>query len=1202
MDDADSPDIGTDVDVDADTGATGRLMIVGIGASAGGLAAYQAFFTAMPADSGMAFVLVQHLDPNYDSALADILGDYTKMPVTKAADGTVVAANSVTVIPPNAILKIENGILRVDKPVTTTARRSSVDIFLVSLAQDQGDKAVGIILAGYGSDGTIGIAAIKECGGLTLSEAAFDHHAKLGMPQSAADGGFVDKVLPVEAMPEALIAHRDYREKVNGDLAETETGTLEAYLVTICAVLHSRLGRDFGQYKNSTMLRRVRRRMRVLRIDDPAIYVEQLRVLPDEPQLLFREILIGVTRFFRDPEIFETLDATVFTDLVTAGELTTPIRVWVAGCATGEEAYSLAILFREACLRLDSPRRVTIFATDVDDRAIAFARAGLYTDIVEADLSVERLAHHFVKEGQRYRVAKHIRDMCVFSTHDLVKDPPFSKLDLITCRNLLIYFEAPLQQRVITTFHYGLKPGGKLWLGPSETIANGTRLFKALDKRSRIYDRIDTAPEIVRPIGRRRVAKSDSQPPTATFNELDAEASLVVAQYVPAYMILDGQNEVLRFSGPVAKFLEPVSGSASLNLFRLLHTDLRSTARALLKRATETGGRVQDQALFKVDGRAEAANMIVQPMAEGPGGHRNLLLAFQEVVQPAANLVGLAAQPGANGDEMAYGELIAAREKLQVVTEELETANEELQSSNEEFQSVNEELHSTVEELETSKEELQSINEELQTVNAELNDRAESLLRTNSDLTNLFDSTSVATLFLDNDFRIRRFTPAVADVFNVQNGDEGRLITDFAARISGDALIADARAVLRDLASVEREVETDDGKSSFLLRIRPYRSLNNVIDGVSITLVDISERKQLDKARAHLAAIVESSEDAIISHDLDGSITSWNRGAEKIYGYASAEIIGQPMSTLLADAQVDEWPANLERLRGGETLTNFDISRTTKDDRSIHLSLTISPICDDKGRIVGASAVARNIADRKAAEERAAVLLSELDHRVKNILAVVSSVVSQTLRARDAPEELTHEIEGRIMAIARAHNMVADQGGAASALRTIFATEVKPFLQNNNIRIEGPDVVLTSNASLIVALAVHELTTNAAKFGALSVHGGHLDIDWTVTPGNNSPIVGSGDSGPIVAPGDSGPIVAPGDRGPTLQIVWREHGGPPVAAPEHRGFGTKLIEFSLVRVLRATVDRRFDVSGVVCTITLALGADVGSLTPAAADA
>ncbi|KAB7648803.1 CheR family methyltransferase [Polymorphobacter fuscus] len=1152
---------------------TAPPLIVGIGASAGGLVAYQAFFAAMPADSGMAFVLVQHLDPDHDSALADILGEATTMPVTKAVDGTVPKANTVTVIPPNAILKIENGILQIAKPVSATARRSSVDTFLVSLAQDQGENAVGIILAGYGSDGTIGIAAIKEAGGITFSEAAFDHHAKLGMPQSAADGGFVDNVLPVEAMPAALLEHIAYRGKVAspGGVPAPENPALEAQLVTICAVLHSRLGRDFGQYKNSTMLRRVRRRMQVLRIDEPSEYVEQLRQLPDEPQLLFREILIGVTRFFRDPDLFEALADSVIAELVTKGDPSLPVRVWVAGCATGEEAYSLAILFKEACLYLDSPRQVVIFATDVDDRAIAFARSGLYPDIIEADISRERLDHHFVKEGQRYRVAKHIRDLCVFSTHDLVKDPPFSKLDLVTCRNLLIYFETQLQQRVVAMFHYGLKAGGKLWLGPSETIANGTRLFKAADKRSRIYDRIDTTPVLLLPPARARAMTPDTRAIASPVSELDAEANRILAHYAPAYMIVDSQNEILRFSGSLTRYLEPMSGGASLNLSRLLHPDLRAPARTLLKRAADDGSRVQEQVPFRLDGRAELVNIIVEPMGDGSAGPRHVLLAFQDVVQSAP---GRTPGPGASADDVPHGELLAAREKLQVVTEELETANEELQSSNEEFQSVNEELHSTVEELETSKEELQSINEELHTVNAELNNRADSLVRSNSDLANLFDSTSVATLFLDNDFRIRRFTPAVADVFNVQEGDEGRLITDFASRISGDALVADARVVLRDLTSIEREVDSDDGKSTFLLRIRPYRSLNNVIDGVSITLVDISERKHLDKARAHLAAIVESSEDAIISHDLDGLVTSWNHGAEKIYGYTSSEIIGQPMATLLAEAQLDEWPAYLARLRNGETLTNFDISRTTKDDRSIHLSLTISPICDDKGRIVGASAVARNIADRKAAEERAAMLMSELDHRVKNILAVVLSVVSQTLRIGSVPDPIRMDIEGRIMAIARAHNLVADQGGVASSLRELFRTELEPFVQNSNITLTGPDVSLTSNASLIVALAVHELTTNATKYGALSVAEGVLAIDWTA---------------------------AADDSGSRLSIVWQEHGGPVVAAPARRGFGTKLIELSLVRGLGAKVERTFAPEGVRCQITLPLSPEVGSLLPRPGD-
>jgi two-component system CheB/CheR fusion protein len=756
----------------------------------------------------------------------------------------------------------------------------------------------------------------------------------------------------------------------------------------------------------------------------------------------------------------------------------------------------------------------------------------------------------------------------VFSTHDLVKDPPFSKLDLISCRNLLIYFEVGLQQRVLSTFHYGLKPHGTLWLGPSETIANSTRLFKFVDKRSRIYERLDVASEVPRPVPSRRARPADAQSPAAPNGDVDVQAARILTRYAPAYVIVDGQSEVQRFSGPVAKFLEPVSGGASFNLFRLLHAELRGPARTLVRKASESGCAVQEQVSFQVEGRPETINLIVEPMTEPSGGQRGLLLAFQEVVQPTSGANGASDPEGSHASDGSHNELLAAREKLQTVTEELETANEELQSSNEEFQSVNEELHSTVEELETSKEELQSINEELQTVNAELNNRADSLVRSNSDLANLFDSTSIATLFLDNDFLIRRFTPAVSDIFNVREGDEGRPIADFASRLAYDGLTPDAKLVLRDLKSIEREVDTDDGASTFLLRIKPYRSLNNVIDGVSITLVDITERKNLEKARARLAAIVESSEDAIISHDLDGLITSWNAGAQKIYGYAASEIIGEPMSTLLAEDQIDEWPANLARLRKGEPITNFDISRTTKDHRAIHLSLMISPIRDVKGKIVGASAVARDIAERKAAEERALLLMAELDHRVKNILAVVSAVVSQTLRSGQPLEMVSDEIEGRIMAIARAHNLLTDHGGTEGSLRDLIATEVRPYEQKNNITLSGGGVILTSKASLTLALAVHELATNAAKYGCLSVDGGQLAVSWRVT-GKGQP--------------------------QQLEIEWREAGGPPVAPPSRRGFGTKLIEVSLVRGLGATVDRDFAETGVCCSIAMPFTTDVGSM-------
>lgn len=1291
-----APQITKPGDCESDSGAkpNGRI-IVGIGASAGGLDAFRSFLSEMPIDSGMAFVLVQHLDPDYNSALAEIIAECTDMPVVKAVDGTVAAPNTVAVIPQNAILKIEGGVLRVAPPETPTARRSSIDTFLVSLAEDQGENAVGIILSGFGSDGTIGIAAIKEGGGLTLSEAAFDHRAKFGMPQSATEGGFVDYVLQPHEMPARLLEFRDFRSKSAAlGLFDAKQAGEANYLVTICAVLNSRLGRDFSQYKSSTLMRRVLRRMQVLHIEEPNEYIAQLRKLPNEPDLLFREVLIGVTRFFRDPTMFEALAETVLPALISAGEPGEPIRIWVAGCATGEEAYSLAILFNEALVQAECTRRVTIFATDIDDRAVTIARSGLYDDVIEADTTVERLERHFVKEGQRYRVAKHIRDMCVFSTHDLVKDPPFSRLDMISCRNLLIYFEAPLQQRVIATFHYGIKSNGFLWLGPSETIAASGRFFKSFDKRCRIFRRLDVAAEILRAPVTSRLNPSSPVQRSVEADSIDAQASRAMAQYAPAYIVFDGQHEIQRFSGPVAKYMEPASGGASLNLFRMLHAQLRPPVRSLVRKAQEQQQPVHETVMFEVAGRGHTINLIAQPLTETAGAQRSVLLAFQEVT------AGMEADHPAKSSnspvvDLEHSELIAAREKLQIITEELETANEELQSSNEEFQSVNEELHSTVEELETSKEELQSINEELQTVNAELNNRADSLIRSNSDLANLFDSTSVATLFLDNKSHIRRFTPTITEIFNVREGDEGRLFSDFSSRLAGSALTDDIATVLRDLGSLQREVETDDGQATYLLRVKPYRDLNNVIDGVVITLIDISDRKRLERDQAHLAAIVASSEDAIISHDLDGTITSWNAGAEKIYGYSVDEMIGQSMSTLLDDVQTDEWPANLIRLRQGKPVTDIDISRVTKGDRVIYVSLAISPMRDVQGVIIGASAVARDIAlrkraevmlmesenrlqlacdvasvgawethlksgtsiwtdkifeflgldrnlpasaklffdhvhsddvarvderfnasianrtlfneefrirrsdgeirhlvgmgrvsesedgqptrmvgvnyditERKGIEEHAAMLMAELDHRVKNILAVVSSVVTQTLKTGGSVQSVQAELEGRIQAISRAHGLLRELGGVEGSLGRLVAMELKPYMQRANVRTAGDDVVLTSRANLSMGLAIHELATNSVKYGCLSTVEGHLDVTWRVIEAADQPV---------------------------LEILWQETGGPPVTPPKVRGYGTKLIELSLVRGLSAKVNREFPEAGVRCWISIPFTHEIGRI-------
>ena len=469
-------------------------LVVGVGASAGGLEAFKAFFSRMPADSGIAFVLVQHLDPDRESALSTIVGSYTAMPVITAQNGTAIEPDHIYVIPPNALVQVKDGMLQLETPAAAAARRVSINSFLTSLAEDQGEDAVGIILSGYGSDGALGMTAIKEHGGLTLSQAEFDHHAKSGMPQSAASSGFVDHVLAAEDMASALIEYQQHRTVF--DSGKGEDGIrqdIPSQLATICAVLHGRLGRDFSQYKSGTLMRRIQRRMHVLQTPQIADYVAQLRNSPNEAELLFRELLISVTRFFRDPEAFEALAAKVLGALLSDAGAADPIRVWVPGCATGEEAYSVAILLTETLVRAGRSRPIQIFATDVDDRAIDIARAGLYAATISEDVSQDRLAQYFVKENGNFRVSCQLREMCLFSVHDLVRDPPISKLDLITCRNILIYFEPQLQQRVLTTFHYALLPDGHLFLGPSESVSTQSRLFDPVDKRLRLYVRKDTA-------------------------------------------------------------------------------------------------------------------------------------------------------------------------------------------------------------------------------------------------------------------------------------------------------------------------------------------------------------------------------------------------------------------------------------------------------------------------------------------------------------------------------------------------------------------------------------------------------------------------------------------------------------------------------------------------------------------------------------
>lgn len=1155
--------------------ATPPGLIVGIGASAGGLEAFTAFFAHLPPDSGMAFVLVQHLAPDHKSMLTEILDRGSPIPVVEAQHGMRIEPNRVHVIPPDATLTIQDGRLLVVKPAPARTERRPIDSFFISLAKDQGVNAVSIVLSGVGSDGSVGLAAVKENGGLTIAQAEFDHHAMPGMPQSAVATGLVDYVMQVEEMPGSLIEYRNHLALVAGS-KDSDGVRIDAteHLATVLAVLRAKTGHDFGKYKEKTVTRRIQRRMQVLHADTVPDYIKHLREDPGEPELLFRDLLIGVTEFFRDPEAFQGLTAAIDAVLEHHGDGQS-LRVWVPACSTGEEVYSLAILIRELIDARSAVLDVQIFGTDIDDRAIEFARAGRYRRTT--GISPERLQRWFIEEEGAYHPARQIREICVFSVHNVAKDPPFSRLDLISCRNLMIYLNGDLQDRVLRTFHYALKPDGLLFLGQSEGVSGHTRLFSIQDKAAHIFQRQDgdaAFPTMPMPAQTPAPSRPAREMGRGSGDRVDRAVRAALAKHSPVFIVVDRSSNIVRYSGgEVARYLEPTAGPASLSLLSNLRRDLRITIRTALQAVMKTGeGMVADDVSVFIEGRQRLLSVIVEPVQE-MGGEGLYVIALQEVRAAVSEpLQGADRSPRSPGALATEQELRSVRAQLQATIGDMETANEEMKSSAEEYQSVNEELQSTNEELQTSKEEMQSINEELQTVNAEMMAKNDLLSNLNSDLQNLLDSTQIATIFLDDNLRIKNFTPGMADIFSLRESDRGRPLTEIVSLLAYDDLRRDVHKVLRELTVLERELELEDRGASFVMRIRPYRSIERVIDGVVITFVDVTERLKAERAQSEserrFAAIVGQAAVGVSETDLSGQFTLTNTAFETMTGRTAEDLqrlrrqdlidsedtqdIGERFNQATRDGQPFEAEYRLRRADGTTVWVHDSISVLSGEDE--HIDSVIS--------------VTLEIGERKRAEEQASLLMGELDHRVKNILAIVSSIVAQTLKANASPERFAEAIEGRITAITRAHSLLTSRGaGGTGTLRNLIDTELKPY-GDRHLWIEGPDIVLTPKAGLSLAMAIHELASNAVKYGSLSEPDGALSVSWAVTDGP--------------------------DR--RLRLNWMETGGPKlVGPPMKRGFGTTVIERSLSYELDATVDRSFPESGVVCLIDLLLTPKVGEL-------
>lgn len=838
----------------ADREATGETVfpIVGIGCSAGGLEALEQFFTHLPADNGMAVIVVQHLAPDHASALPDLLRRYTPMRVIEAGDGQIVEPDAVYVIPPNTDLSLLHGKLHLLGPVAPRGLRLPIDFFLRALAEDQRERAIAVILSGMGSDGVLGLRAIKEKGGLTLVQDPASAQAD-GMPKSAIEAGLADIVAPPESLP-ARIA--DYlRHPVHRlPLEAPQTADILSALDKIVILLRDRSGNDFSLYKTNTLYRRIERRMAVHQVVDIEGYVRYLRGNPQELDLLFKELLIGVTSFFRDPAVWEMLRDEAIPALLARRPGGGALRAWTPACSTGEEAYSLAMVFREAVDQLDPQARyrLQIYATDLDPDAVAVARQGCYPENITADVTAQRLERYFIaEEGGGYRISRTIREMVVFAPQNIISDPPFTKLDFLCCRNLLIYFGAQLQRQLLPLFHYALNPGGLLLLGSAENIGNLTHLFTPVNQKARLFRRLEqpvSLAELAFPSKElpRAVPVVEKAPDGQISDNLGQLTDQLIQQtYAPAAVLVNPDGDILYISGRTGKYLEPAAGKTNMNLLAMAREGLREALVGVLRKALAKPQPIHLNGLrVGANGGTQVVDVTVQAVERPEALRGRVIVVFKDVEKPPARR-RTAKNVATETHQALEQELRQARAAMQVTQEEMQTTMEELTSSNEELQSTNEELQSTNEELTTSKEELQSLNEELQTVNAELQSKVDDLIGVRNDMTNLLNSTEIATVFLDNEMRLRRFSSHATKLFKLIPGDVGRPLSHVVTDLDYPQLKTDALEVLRTLMFQEKAVVTHDGRW-YRVRIMPYRTQDNVIDGVVITFINITEIKELE--------------------------------------------------------------------------------------------------------------------------------------------------------------------------------------------------------------------------------------------------------------------------------------------------------------------------------------------------------------------
>ncbi|MFM0327517.1 CheR family methyltransferase [Caballeronia glebae] len=1136
--------------------------IVGIGASAGGIQALMRFFEHMPGDAGMAFVIVLHLSTKHQSQADAVLQRATKMPVIQVVQPTQIEKNQIYLISPATDLSMNDGYLSVNSSNREPGRPVAIDLFFRSLAEVHRTRAISVILSGFGSDGTVGIGRIKEYGGVTLAQSPEDAEYD-EMPRNAIATGLVDIVLPVADIPQKLIELRDNARVIqlppadddqpaiaipaSGGKASDTASVAEEVLQKILSTLRARTGHDFRHYKRATVLRRIERRLQVNAVRDLPSYQRFLDTHPDESAALLKDMLIGVTNFFRDRDAFEALEREIVPHICEDKSEDDSIRVWTAGCSTGEEAYSVAMLLNECVAEANKGCDIQVFATDIDESAIETARAGNYPAPILTDVPPARLRRYFTLTDGRYVINKSLREQVLFAGHNLLRDPPFSRLDLVSCRNLLIYLDRTVQREVLQTFHFALQPGGYLFLGSSESAEIADDLFAAIDKKNRIYRAktlasARTAPvlPVTGPLAQPThfsPVKPEIGRTNSTFAALHQSA---MELYAPPSVLIDRDGEILHMSEEIGRFLRYVGGEPSHNLLTLINPDLRLELRIALFQALRHGKSVDAERVRFTRGTASSyVNMTVRPFHDAAGG--DVLAVFfdeaEETTLPKAPEI----TPTDESPVVAHleTELRRVKELLQATVEHSNVSSEELKASNEELQAINEEMRSASEELETSKEELQSVNEELVTVNGALQAKVEETAKANDDLQNLIASTGIATIFVDRAMCIKRYTPAAVGLFNLIATDIGRPLLDLTHRLNYPELAADARLAFEDLRHTEREIGTGDG-TWFLCRVLPYRTLDDRIDGAVLTLIDITKRRRAEAAarsseeRLKLAALT-TDDYAIIVQDQDGMILSWNRGAQRIFGFEEHEVVGKLIDLIFVPEDRVNGAALAERETAKkEGRAEDERWHLRRDGRKIYCSGVMTSI--DTVGFKGLAKIARDLTDRKSVEsqqqlqlalERAIRAQAEtanrqkdeffaiLSHELKNPLNLIhvkaellsrSPEVKDIALVQDAADAIQRSVIGQSKIIDDLLDLSRVRTGKlalhfspvdlASVLRAIVeASEAEAANKQIRMSVSGVDASLTIQADPVrLEQMIWNVVRNAVKF---TPHGGQVSLSLT---------------------------------------------------------------------------------------------------------